>query len=238
MDDPRSGEGGELTPIPGDMARHDDEVHIYHDGGNGPRARTEGTKIMDDQLRAQCVKALRQIQKSLTRPEVMHGPPGTDAGRIYAARQVNSIRDMLVEGDPTVGILFPSVPEELSLSEIGSIAGQIADFVDPTEPAPPKETGGSPNTQNISVEIGDGVVFGAPNMEHIGEIVRTALAAAMEGLGGVARAAGGVANKAGDAATRAAGKVRPKDDGEECCAEGEPCTAEDEGEARPPADEG
>lgn len=142
---------------------------------------------MEAPEREKITKALRTIEQRLT--HALHGPPmeGTDQGTAYLVNQVRAIRALLAEHDPTVAVLFPELPDGLSLAELAIIAGQLAEYASENgEAAPARGVGslhGQERTVNLTVSIGDGVVFGEEAGEGIGGLIKSAVEKAAQEAG-------------------------------------------------------
>lgn len=111
----------------------------------------------------------------------------TPAGRAYAARQLNAIREELAATDPLAAKLFPEIPLEASLEELGTIAAQMYDFISPAESAQPRGAGTGIVNSPITINLEGGALAG---IKDIGELIRNAVSSAMgtvsstlEGLG-------------------------------------------------------
>jgi hypothetical protein len=163
--------------------------------------RGEGCGVaMDEQQLGRFVHALRAIETKLgeVADKTMHGPFGanatTDAGHAYFVGQLNGIRANLAAADPTVGLLFPEAPADLAPIEVAAIAGQLAEYLEAElgqagrdvsatvtcDTEAPKSTGeGAPTTgpMNISIEIGDGVIFGDAGQEGLASLIKQAMSA-------------------------------------------------------------
>ncbi len=139
---------------------------------------------METADREKTVRALRAIEKRVT--HVLHGPPvhGTEQGTAYLVSQVRGIRALLAEQDPTVALLFPELPDGLSLAELAIIAGQLAEYADENDAGsamrPNKTDAATGRVVNVSLDIGDGVLFGENGVEEVTALLHGAVAKAAE----------------------------------------------------------
>lgn len=163
------------------------------------REEGRGAK-MDEQQLGRFVHALRAIESKLTEMahSLRHGPPQasatTDAGQAYFVSQLNGIRCAVAESDPTAGLLFPEAPPSLAPLEVAAIAGQLAEYLEAElaqigrevsatvtcDTEAPRSTGeAAPATgpMNISIEIGDGVIFGDAGQEGLSSLIKQAMSA-------------------------------------------------------------
>jgi len=100
----------------------------------------------------------------------------TPEGRAYAARQLNAIREEVAATDPLAAKLFPEVPLEASLEELGTIAGQMYDFISPGESSQPRGVGSGIVNSPITINLEGGALEG---IKDVGELIRNAVASAM-----------------------------------------------------------
>ncbi|HOS93531.1 MAG TPA: hypothetical protein PLD23_16875 [Armatimonadota bacterium] len=127
----------------------------------------------------------------------------TPEGRAYAARQLNAIREEIAAADPLAAKLFPEIPLEASLEELGTIAGQMLDFISPADASQPRGVGSGIVNSPITINLEGGALAG---IKDIGELVRNAVASAM---GTVSSALEGLGAKAEEADRKAGPEAEP-----------------------------
>jgi len=97
-----------------------------------------------------------------------------NSGKAYAVRSYNSIRQHVVTTGEAPESLFPALPENAGLADVGIACAQLAEYLRAGLPEPPRAHKGSHKGAFLKAGEGD-VIISLGDLGDIGEMVRERL---------------------------------------------------------------
>jgi hypothetical protein len=95
-----------------------------------------------------------------------------NSGKAYAVRSYNSMRQHVVTSGQAPESLFPALPENAGLADVGIACAQLAEYLRAGLPEPPRRHGG----KGAFLKAGEGdVIISLGDLGDVGEMVRERL---------------------------------------------------------------
>jgi hypothetical protein len=99
-----------------------------------------------------------------------------NSGKAYAVRSYNSIRQHVVSTGDAPEMLFPALPENAGLADVGIACAQLAEYLRAGLPEPPRGQKGSHKGAFLKADGPDGgVIISLGDLGDLGEMVRERL---------------------------------------------------------------